>query len=181
MKKIVLTFGLIAGGILSVSMLATIPFMDRIGFDKAMVIGYTTMVVAFLLVYFGVRTYRDNEAGGTISFGKAFQVGILITLIACVCYVLTWEFIYHNITPDFFDKYSQYVLDKAQAAGATAEQLAARRREMEEFKTMYANPLINAAMTFVEPFPVGLVITLLCAGILSRKRQERVAGLAVET
>ena len=117
MRKIVLTFGLIAGGILSVMMLATIPFIDTIGFDKSEVIGYSTMVLAFLMTYFGIRSYRDNIAYGTITFDRAFQVGILITLIAAVCYAATWQLIYYRIMPDFMDKYSAYALEKERAAG----------------------------------------------------------------
>lgn len=86
MQKIVLTFGLIAGAILSAMMLLTLPFMDKIGFDKGEVIGYTTMLLAFLMVYFGVRSYRDNVAGGSVAFGRAFLVGLSITLVASVCY-----------------------------------------------------------------------------------------------
>jgi hypothetical protein len=37
---------------------------------------------------------------------------------------------------------------------------------------MYDNPLLNAAMTFVEPFPIGLVITLISAAVLRRKPQS---------
>ncbi|MFI5244520.1 MAG: DUF4199 domain-containing protein, partial [Gemmatimonadales bacterium] len=81
MRKIVLTFGLIAGGILSAMMLLTLPFQDRIGFDKGEVIGYTTMVLAFLMVYFGVRSYRDNVAGGIVTFGRALMVGLMITAV----------------------------------------------------------------------------------------------------
>ena len=72
MKKTVLTFGLISGAILSAMMLATLPFLDRIGFDRGEIIGYTSMVVAFLLIFFGVRSYRDNVAGGTVGFGRAW-------------------------------------------------------------------------------------------------------------
>jgi hypothetical protein len=81
MRKIVLTFGLIAGAVLSVMMLITIPFEDKIGFDRGELIGYTTMVLAFLMVYFGVRSYRDNVAGGTVGFWRAIVVGLLITAV----------------------------------------------------------------------------------------------------
>ena len=81
MKKTVWTFGLIAGGILSAMMLLTMPFIDRIGTDHGEVIGYTTMVLAFLLVFFGIRSYRDNVGGGTVGFGRALAVGSLIVLI----------------------------------------------------------------------------------------------------
>jgi hypothetical protein len=64
MRRIVLTYGLIAGGILSAMLLLTLPFQDEIGFDRGVILGYTTMVLAFLMVYFGVRSYRDGLAGG---------------------------------------------------------------------------------------------------------------------
>ncbi|MGE0556382.1 MAG: DUF4199 domain-containing protein, partial [Gemmatimonadales bacterium] len=178
MRKIVLTFGLIAGGILSAMMLLSLPFQDRIGFENAALLGYTTMVLAFLLVFLGVKSYRDNVAGGRISFGRAFSVGLLITLVATACYVATWEVIYYKLAPDFGEKYAAYTLDKARAAGATEEQLATRERELAEFRESYRNPLVNIAYTFLEPLPVGLVLTLVSAGVLSRKRRPEVGSAA---
>ena len=133
-------------------------------------LGYTTMVLAFLLVYFGIRSYRDNEAGGTIGFVRAFQVGILITIVACVCYVATWEFIYYRMDNGFSQKYAEYAIAAEKAKGATPAALEAKRQEMAHFQEMYQNPVYNSAITFMEPFPVGLVITLVCAGVLSRRR-----------
>jgi hypothetical protein len=161
---------------LSAMMLLTLPFMDQIGFGAGEVIGYTTMVLAFLMVYFGVRSYRDTVGGGTIGFGRAFSVGLLITLVASVCYVATWEFIYNTLTPDFAEKYAAQVVAKAKASGASEAQIAARTREMADFQVMYRNPLYNIAMTLIEPLPVGLVFTLVTAGVLSRKRREPTVG-----
>jgi hypothetical protein len=176
MKKIVLTFGLIAGAILSVMMLITLPFHDEIGWDRGAVIGYTTMVLAFLLIFFGVRSYRDNVGGGTVSFGRAFAVGALITCVASVCYVATWEFAYYsNMAPDFMAKYQAHELEKARVDGASEAELAAKKAEMEKFAVWYQNPAINAAMTFVEPLPVGLLIALVSAGVL-RRRKDAVAA-----
>ncbi len=171
MRKIVLTFGLISGAILSLLMLLTVPFMDRIGFEHGEVIGYTSMVLAFLMVFFGVKSYRDNVAGGSVSFGRAFGVGLLITLLASACYVATWEFTYYNFMPDFGAKYSAYAIEQARKSGASEAQIAAKKREMSEFIEMYKNPLINIAFTLIEPLPVGLVFTLVTAGVLSRKRR----------
>src|SRR4051794_23354067 len=100
MKKTVLTFGLISGAIISALMLATVPFMHKIGFNRGLIIGYTTMVLAFLLVFFGIRSYRENIGDGQISFGRALSVGLLIMLISCVCYVVTWEIVYFNFLPN---------------------------------------------------------------------------------
>jgi hypothetical protein len=91
MRKIVLTYGLIAGAILAVTFLVSLAFHDAIGFDRGMVVGYTSMVLAFLLIFFGVRSYRDNVAGGQVGFGRALAVGALIGVVASMCYVLTWE------------------------------------------------------------------------------------------
>jgi hypothetical protein len=152
-----------------------VPFADRIGFDKSVVVGYTTIVLSFLLVFFGVRSYRDNVGSGQISFARAFAVGISITLITCICYVVTWEVLYYNFLPDFMDKYGAYTVQKLQASGASPAAVQAQLAQMKKYKELYANPLINAALTFTEPFPIGLVITLISAAVLRRKLQSKTA------
>jgi hypothetical protein len=174
MKRTIWTFGLIAGAIMAAMMFATIPFLEHD--DKAEIIGYTTMIVAFLMVFFGIRSYRDNVMGGTIGFGRAFKVGILITLVASACYVASWEVMYHTMMPDFVEKYAAQVIERAQASGATEAQVEERRQEMAKFAVMYRNPLFNVGMTFLEVFPVGLVVVLVSSGVLSRRKSG--AGLA---
>jgi hypothetical protein len=169
MKKIVLTFGLISGVIMSALMLSTVPFMHQIGMNKGLVIGYTTMVLSFLLVFFGIRSYRENVGDGRISFGRALAVGSLIMLITCAFYVITWEIIYFNFMPDHLDKYAAHAVAKARAKGASEATIAATKKQMEDMKRLYANPAINVAMTFIEPFPVGLIMSLASAGILRRR------------
>ena len=171
MKKTVLTFGLISGAISAALMLATMPFAHKIGYSKALLVGYTSMVLSFLLVYFGIRSYRDNVGNGQITFGKAFAVGICITLISCMCYVVTWEIVYFNFMPNFMDEYNAQAIQRLKASGASAAAVEAKLEEMKKFKELYANPLFNAAMTFIEPFPVGLLITLLSAAVLKKKPQ----------
>lgn len=171
MKRTVLIFGLISGAI-SVSMIIVVTaFMDRIGFDRAEILGYTTIVLSFLLVYAGVRSYRDNVRGGVISFKSAFGVGLLITLISCACYVVAWEILYFN--SEFFqqvmDKYATYMIDQTKASGASPEAVEEQIRFVARMKELYRNPLFNAAITFTEPFPVGLIISLISAAILRRK------------
>lgn len=177
-KRTILIFGLISGVISSLMMIATVPFMNRKGFDHGYVLGYTTIVLSLMLTFFGVRSYRENVGKGHITFGRAFLVGLAITVISCIFYVVTWEVIYYNFMPDFMDKYGAHVLQKMQASGATAAAIQERSEEINKLKVMYKNPLFNAAMTFIEPFPVGLVITLLSAAVLRKKApsQPAVAG-----
>ena len=170
MKRTVLIFGLISGAISSAMMFLTLPLINRgtINFENGEVIGYTSIFLSFLLVFFGIRSYRERN-GGSITFGRAFGVGILITLISCVFYVASWEIIYFNFMPDFLDKYSTAAITRLREKGASDAAIIAKKKEMDQMKAMYANPLMNVAMTFIEPFPVGLVVTLVSAGIL-RKR-----------
>ncbi|HEY6350006.1 MAG TPA: DUF4199 domain-containing protein [Candidatus Angelobacter sp.] len=175
MKKTIITFGFISGAILSALMLATIPFADRIGFDKALVVGYTTIVLAFLLVFFGIKAYRDNVGGGQITFTRAFVVGISITVISSLCYVVSWEILYYNFMHGFMDKYAAYLVGKLQASGASAAKIADQLQEMKRYKELYENPLWNGLFTFIEPFPVGLVITLISAAVLRRKQPSQPA------
>ncbi len=171
MKRIVLTFGLIAGGILAAMMAFMVPRMSGSNpdFSNGELIGYTTMILSFLAVFFGIRSYRDKSGDGTITFKKAFKVGILITLIACAIYVITWEIIYFNFVPDFADKYAAFSIDKLRAGGASDAEIVAAQKKMADFKKWYANPLFNIGMTFLEIFPVGLIVTLVSAAILRRK------------
>lgn len=171
MRKIVLTYGLLAGGILAAMFLVLLPFHEAIGFDRGMVIGYTSMVLAFLLIFFGVRSYRDKVAGGQVSFGRALAVGVLIGLVASSIYVLTWEIYYFGTKSDYIEGYQAHVIEKAKKAGESAEAIAAKRAEMEKFAEMYKNPFINSAMTFMEPLPVALVMALVAAGVLGRRRK----------
>ena len=169
MRKIVLTYGLIAGAILSAMLFLSLRFEDEIGFDRGAILGYATMVLAFLMVYFGIRSYRDGVAGGSLTFGRALKVGLLIMLVATVCYVATWEFIFFKLAPDFGDNYAAYALEEARQSGATEAEIAETVAEMTEFAEQYRKPLVNIAYTFLEPLPVGLLLSLLSAWLLSRK------------
>ena len=169
MRKTVLTFGLLSGALSALMMFGTLPFIDRIGFDRGAIVGYTAIVISFLFVYFGVRSYRETVAGGRLSFGTGFAVGLLITLISCACYVAAWEVIYFNFMPDFIDKYAAYQIGHLRASGASPAAIDAALKRMADLKRTYDDPLMNAAITFTEPFPVGLLVTLVSAAALRRK------------
>ena len=114
-------------------------------------------------------SFRENVGGGTISFGRAFAVGILITIISSICYVIAWQILYHTFMPDFFEKYSAYIIENARAAGATPQALQAQSKELEEQIRLYKNPFLHVAFVFLEPFPVGLLITLISTAVLRKK------------
>jgi len=173
MRKIIVTFGLISGAISSLMMVGIVSFGDRIGFDRGAVISYTSIVLSFLMVFFGIRTFRDNIGHGHITFLKAFAVGLSITLISCIFYVVTWEVIYYNFLPGFWDAYGAHLVQKLTASGASPAAVQAKLEQVRKYKELYKNPFFNAVLTFIDPFPIGLVITLISALVLRRKPQPQ--------
>ena len=182
MKRVVAVFGLISGLITSVLMGLSLLIADRIGDGHSMLLGYTIMVASFLLIYFGIRSYRDNTLAGQISFGRAFTCGILITLITCVCYVAMWEVLYFNFMPHFMDSYFAAQIHKVQSSGFDPATTAAKIAAIQHSQQLYQNPFVNMAYTLMEPLPVGLIITLISAAVLRRKAPaEPTAASAVMT
>src|SRR5882757_9744351 len=162
LKKTILTFGLISGVLSSVMMCGTVPFLRDLNHgNKGYYIGYTAIVLSFLLVFFGIRSYRDNLANGAITFGRAFTIGIGITLISCIFYVVTWEIVYFNFLHGFMDGYFAKLIQKAQSTPGTPEAIQAKVAAIRHSQQLYENPFVNALYTFIEPFPVGLLITLI--------------------
>ena len=174
MKKNIIIYGLIAGIVVSVLMLSSVNYLSHcegsVDYDTSMLIGYASMLIAFSLVFVGIRNYRDKFNEGVISFGKAFKIGIMIVLIASTIYVVAWLIDYFFFIPDFMEKFSAQELDKLKASGASQIEIDKQTKEMADFATMYKNPFFNAMMTYAEILPVGLIVTLISSFILKRKR-----------
>jgi hypothetical protein len=170
MRKVVLTYGVIAGLIICVLMVVVgLGTSDHGDYSLSVVLGYATMIVALSMVFFGIRQYRDAYSGGAIKFGKAFLIGLYITLIASVFYVVGWK-IYSSIAiPDFADKYAKHMVDNLKKSGMSDSVIAVKTKELAEWKEMFKNPIYELGMTFLEIFPVGLLISIICALILKRK------------
>ena len=151
----------------------SLAFMEGRSSDTAMrygeVIGYTTMIVAFSLIFVGIRKYRDQHMGGSISFGKAFQLGILVTLVASMIYVVGWMLLSDLMAPDFMEKYADFTIRSLEEKGASSEEIAETRATAARYMELYKNPLIKFGMTFMEVFPVGLIVTIISSLILCKK------------
>ena len=173
MKKNIIIYGLIAGIIDSISMLFSINYIShvdgRVDYNTSLLIGYASMLIAFSLVYVGIRNYRDKYNGGVISFGKAFKIGIMIVLIASTIYVVAWLIDYFFFIPDYMEKFSTQELDKLKASGASQLEIDKETIKMANMVKMFKNPLFNAMMSYAEILPVGLVVTLISSLILKRK------------
>src|SRR6187455_3724476 len=157
MQKNIIIYGIIAGIIVSVLMVVSINYISHVDgavdYNTSLVIGYASMLIAFSLVYVGIRNYRDKYNGGVISFGKAFKIGIMMVLIASTIYVIAWLIDYFFFIPDFMEKFSAQELDKLKSSGASQIEIDKETKEMANFTKMYKNPLFNAMMTYAEILP----------------------------
>lgn len=172
MKKIVLIFGLVAGLIVSGMMLWAAYRIHETGhLEGNEVLGFTIMAIAFSGIYVGIKNFRDKHNGGVISFGKAFKIGFYITLIASTMYVAVWLVDYYVFIPDFMEKYTACVMTNAKNDGATEAELAEKAAFMAKQTELYKNPLFVVLFTYMEIFPIGLIITLISALILKRKNK----------
>ncbi len=169
MKKIVLVFGIIAGLIVTGMMaFSTSYYCAKGDFEGGMIYGYSAMIIAFSMIFVGIKSFRDKHEGGIIRFGKAFKVGFFISLVASTIYVIGWLINYYLFIPDFMDKYAAAMISKAKSSGISADELAKKTAEMAQMKEWYKNPLFVILMTYVEILPVGLIVTLISALILKR-------------
>ncbi|MET0393008.1 MAG: DUF4199 domain-containing protein [Chitinophagaceae bacterium] len=173
MQRNILICGLTAGILVSVFMLFSINYFSycagTVDYNISMLIGYAGMLIAFSLVFVGIRNYRDKFNGGLISFGKAFKIGMLIVLIASTIYVIAWLINYFFFIPNFAEKFSAHKLEELKASGASQQEIAKETKEMADLVRLYKNPLFNALVTYTEILPVGLIVTLISSLILKRK------------
>lgn len=170
MKKNVWIFGLIAGFISVIGFLIAMANPDHMDMEKGMIYGYASMLLAFSLIFVAIKNYRDKYNNGFISFGKAFRIGLYITLIASTIYVAVWLIDYYFFIGDeFMIQYAEFLKKEMIEEGASAQEINEKMAEVSEWQEMYKNPFINALVTYTEIIWVGLVIALIAAGILKRK------------
>jgi hypothetical protein len=170
MKKNVIVFGLISGLIVAVMMvISTLLCYNSGNFEGSMIMGYASMILAFSLIFVAIKNYRDKFNGGYVSFLKALKIGLLISLIGSTVYVATWLVEYYVFMPDFMERYSAAMLEKARAGGESAAEIREQTEMIEQSKKIYATPLGVILFTYMEVLPVGILVSLLCALILKRK------------
>lgn len=169
MRKTILTYGLISGVLASALMLAATPFVLAKELGTADLIGYSSIVLVGLMVFFGVRSYRQNVGDGTMTFGRGFLVGLGITLVSSAVYVAAFQLLYYRLQPGIGEVYAECMVERARRSGATPAELDRKTEQAAQIVELYENPWSNVALTLVEPLPVGLLLTTLSAAVLRRR------------
>jgi Protein of unknown function (DUF4199) len=174
MKNIIIRYGLISGaiaavGILLVSLVLKVYGFEKIGFEKSAYFGYTFIILAMSVIFFGVKSFRDNENEGSLTFTKGLLVGLGIAAISCVCYSLMWLVVYYNFIPNFMEDYAAYSTNELKVSGASEAELSNNAAQLQDFKNLYKTPFGVFAVTLIEPLPIGILGALVSAFILKKK------------
>lgn len=170
MTRIILIFGIISGALVAGGITATIVFSGGKPPHSSLWLGYLIMLVALSSILVGVKQYRDQTLGGVIGFWKALGIGVGIAAVAGVAYVVVWETYVALAHYDFATDYARATLAAKRAAGVSGAEYSKAAAEMEAFRQNYANPFFRWPMTFIEIFPVGVLIALVSAGLLRNPR-----------
>ncbi|GAB3931366.1 DUF4199 domain-containing protein [Mucilaginibacter myungsuensis] len=181
MKRNVWVFGGISAVLLTIWLIIGIGFCyngTAPDYEGSMVMGYASMVLAFSLVFVGVKNYRDKFNGGVVTFGKAFTMALYMVLIASATYVIVWLIEYYFFIPDFMDKYTTHCIARIKSSSDTAAEQATAIADINNMKELYKSPIMVVLFTFMEVFPVGLVVALITAAILQRKTPKTDSTLA---
>ncbi len=167
MKNAILRYG--GFGVITICALSVIiwSLIDIVDNTLGEIIGYSSMVVSLLFVYFGIRHFRDKENNGVVSFAQALLIGILISLMASLAFGLLDVIYVKFVNPDFMTDYYDGMLEQARSLPAAEFEI--RKEELASEKEMFSNPLAHFFIMSMMVFVIGFIISLLSALILQRK------------
>lgn len=171
MRSNVIKYGFIGGVIVSIVMSINMFNVDLEAIESGMAeyLGFAGIILSLTAIFFGIRKIRDVDNNGSISFGKAFLAGLYMALIASTLYVITWMFISELFMPEFADQYFNLEVEKIRESGLSEAEIEKQVKSMKDYMSMYENPTGKFFLTYIEIFPIGLLIALISAAILKKK------------
>lgn len=167
MKKIILRFGLY--GIITIGLLSILiwSLVDVVDNTMGEIIGYTSMVLSLVFVYFGIKHFRDKENNGAVTFAKALLIGVLISLMVSLAFGILDIIYVKFVNPDFMTEYYDGMLEQAQSL--PVKEFEIRKAALQSEKEMFLNPFIHFFIMSMMVFVIGFIISLLSAVLLQRK------------
>lgn len=170
MKRVILKYG--GAGVATMVVLFFISFLfiekDGVSLAVQEMFGYLSIVASLVFVFFGIRSYRDNELNGNIGFLKALGLGMLIALIPAILFGLYNVIYVLYINPEFVDEYYAIMYNDL-ANHYTGSELIAKQEEMESQKEMFSLPFFNFMIMTMTVLVIGFIISLISAMVLKRK------------
>lgn len=136
----------------------------------AEIIGYSIMFSTFgIILGVGLKKFRNDRGSAGTGFGQLFAKGLLITLISCVLYSLTWTIYTSVVDVNFGEIYTEMTIREMQKEGVSEADITKTIEEMEKFMVYYENPVIKFLLTVIEPLFPGILVSLIF-GFLYRQK-----------
>lgn len=171
MKQTAVRFGMYS--LLSILVLSCIHFfvlMYRLNYSQLEVVGYLTMTLPMIFVFFGIRYYRDEKNNGSLSFVRGLKVGVFIVLFPSIFFGL-FDILYTEVfNPGWLNDYYHY--QREQLIKNTApDKLAVKLKAMKDQKEFFSNPFFQFLVVFLTVFLIGFIVSIISALALKRKPQ----------
>lgn len=168
--KYALIYGSLSGAVVAAVITTGLVLGPENSFFSSIWFGFLVMFVALSFVFMGVKRYRDVEKGGVIRFMPALGMGVAIAVVAALAYILVWEIYLASTGYRFMEEFLAATARRMAAEGKSAAEIAAFMAEQEWIRDNYPNPLFRIPITFLEIFPVGLIVALFSAAVLRNPR-----------
>ena len=152
MQSTIIKYGIYSGITAAVLFILGLVFGQEADFGTREILGYASIVVSLLFVFFGIKHFRDRENSGIVSFKQALQLGLAISILAGVGVAVVDTIYTTFINPEFFNEFAQMMKDQGR-----------------EDEVMDIGSGMMAVIMFVTVFVIGFIISLLSALILQRK------------
>lgn len=176
MKKIVWTYGLISGSIITTYMLTSMAVSDHHTAGNNvnnMIIGFAAMILAFSLLFFGLAKYRQTIGEGVLPFKTALGLSMLMVLIVSTMYTLGWLIEYKVFMPDFADKYEAARIKQLDLLHLDAAKYEQEVTAVKDEMTFYRTPIGVIVFTYVEILSMGIPMALIASLVMMRRRSKQ--------
>lgn len=170
MKQTTLRYGLYATALLvALSAVDFFIIAKLAGPASQEIAGYLTMLLSMIFVFIGIRHYRDQVNGGTLSFVQGLKIGLLIIIIPSVCFGL-FDILYTEVIhPGWMNEYYTAYAERLKTSTAP-DKLEAALQKLKEEKEMFSNPFVQFLLMSLTVFIVGFIVTIISAITLRRNK-----------
>ncbi len=163
-------YGLILGAIL-----VAIPLIFyALNMDKndtlQRISGFLNVAIFACIIFLGIRETRNVINNGYLSFGSGFSTGMVITVIGSTLSAIGTYLYFTVINPGMMTYIKMKQEEELFARGLSDSEVENMAGNMATFST----PGMMTVMALVMYIFLGLIISLICAGILKKEDPSQV-------
>ena len=159
-----LRYGVI-GGLLSIAFgLAT--YLAGMQGTIPTILNIVGTIVSIAVIVYAIRTHRDNDLGGYISYGRCLGVGVLTSIIMGIIGALWTVVLFNFIDPGITDMLMQPQMEAMEEAGMSDDEIENAMSMAGKFMTA---PFM-AGMALVGSAFIGLIVSLIAGAVMKKDR-----------